>query len=72
MSVEVSFKGWLSAVDFAIECVDRQIKNNRAFVRSTDIMLAVDKYLLNPQNLSPLIAIISIYLFDQGLIYSYN
>ena len=71
-TVEISRKVWLAALDLTIAAVGRQIKDNRDFVRSIDLMMAVDNYLRNPQNKSPLIAIRMIYLLDQGQVFCMN
>ena len=71
-TVEVSHTTWMLTLDLSIELFDRQIKDNRDFVRSIDLELAMDKYLADPQNKSPLIAIIAIYLLDQGQVFCMN
>jgi hypothetical protein len=71
-TVEVSRKVWLAALDLTILAVGRQIKDNQDFVRLIDLELAMEKYLADPQNMSPLIAIIAIYLLDQGQVFSNN
>jgi len=57
-TVKVSFEAWLAALDLVIESIDSQIKDNRFFVWDTELIMAVDDYIRDPQkNLAPLIAL---------------
>jgi hypothetical protein len=71
-NIKLDFDYYLFLLDMVGEAVKLQVKDVQDFIKMVDIEIALDNYMRNPDDKSPLLAILLLQLLAHQQIISFN